>query len=487
MLPLLRVCFPLPAAGFAGVLAASDLHCRVNIALVIDDDPVVRTLLAHTLRDAGWTVHEADDGDRGVELALAHRPDVIVCDLLMPRFNGYQFCRAIRSNQSFFPQPRIIVISSSNYAADRTNSLETGADDFLLKPIKPVELLHLLELESGTTFIRKAPAISKGETPPDTSYFRRAIGNPPTVRFWGVRGSIATPGDSTLKYGGNTTCIEVRADGELIILDAGTGIRNLGRKLAAEFKSQPIELTILISHTHWDHIQGFPFFIPAYNPQNQVRIKGYEGARVGLQSVLSSQMESPYFPVSMQQLSGYLKIEELKEMQFNIGTVKVTVAFMNHPGICVGYRLDTSAGSIAFLPDNEPHSRLRMAPVTDSAQSYEVLAFAQKQDEKLIEFIRDCDIVIMDSQYDAAEYRSHIGWGHTCVDDAVALAVIAKVKKLFLFHHDPDHDDAKVASMEEWARELAAIHGSSLQVEAAREGVEIILGQPSTKSVSHSS
>lgn len=189
-------------------------------------------------------------------------------------------------------------------------------------------------------------------------------------------------------------------------------------------------------------------------------------------------MESPFFPVSMQQMPGYLQVEELKEMEFNIGKVKVRAAFMNHPGICVGYRLETSCGSIAFLPDNEPHSRLRMAPVTDSAQSYEVLAFAQKQDEKLIDFIRDCDVVIMDSQYDAAEYKSHIGWGHTCVDDAVALAVIAKVRKLFLFHHDPDHDDAKVDSMQDWARELAAIHGSPLEVDAAREGVEVVLNRP---------
>lgn len=450
----------------------------MKTALVIDDDPIVLTLLARTLEDAGWDVLKADAGDTGVALAIEHRPELIVTDLLMPRFNGYQVCRAIRSAQTYFPQPRIIVVSSSNYATDRANSIDAGADDFLLKPIKPVDLLHLLDIEGGTTFLRRSDLMgSKSAAPPDTAFFRHAIGSPPTVQFWGVRGSIATPGPSTLKFGGNTTCVEVRADGELIVFDAGTGIRNLGRKLAGEFKSQPIEITILITHTHWDHIQGFPFFIPLYVPQNQIRIMGYEGSRIGLQSVLTSQMESPFFPVSMQQLPGYLKVQELKEMEFNIGKVKVTAAFMNHPGICVGYRLETSGGSIAFIPDNEPHSRLRMAPVTDSTQSHEVLAYAQKQDEKLIEFIRDCDVVIMDSQYDGVEYKSHIGWGHTCVDDAVALAVIANVKKLFLFHHDPDHDDAKVESMEEWARELAAIHGSKLQVDAAREGVKVVLNR----------
>ncbi len=450
----------------------------MKTALVIDDDPIVLTLLARTLEDAGWDVLKADAGDTGVALAIEHRPELIVTDLLMPRFNGYQVCRAIRSAQTYFPQPRIIVVSSSNYATDRANSIDAGADDFLLKPIKPVDLLHLLDIEGGTTFLRRSDLMgSKSAAPPDTAFFRHAIGSPPTVQFWGVRGSIATPGPSTLKCGGNTTCVEVRADGELIVFDAGTGIRNLGRKLAGEFKSQPIEVTVLITHTHWDHIQGFPFFIPLYVPQNQIRIMGYEGSRIGLQSVLTSQMESPFFPVSMQQLPGYLKVQELKEMEFNIGKVKVTAAFMNHPGICVGYRLETSGGSIAFIPDNEPHSRLRMAPVTDSTQSHEVLAYAQKQDEKLIEFIRDCDVVIMDSQYDGVEYKSHIGWGHTCVDDAVALAVIANVKKLFLFHHDPDHDDAKVESMEEWARELAAIHGSKLQVDAAREGVKVVLNR----------
>ncbi len=427
------------------------------------------------MEDSGWKVYSAASGEEGLKLACEHKPEAIICDLLMPGINGYQVCRKIRADTAFVTQPRIIVISSSNYGTDRETSLAAGADDFLLKPVKPSELLHLLNQESGTTFFfRKSDFDGKRPTS-DTSVFSTSIGTKTRVRFWGVRGSIATPGPHTVKYGGNTTCVEVRADGQLIILDAGTGIRQLGRKLAGEFKGKPMDIHMLITHTHWDHIQGFPFFIPAYDPKNQITVMGYEGAKMGLEHSLSSQMESPYFPIAMRQMPSNLKIVEASENEFYIGDIQVKTMFANHPGICLGYRLNTSAGSICFFPDNEPHSRLRMAPMGDSVQSYEVLSYAQKQDEKLIEFIRDADVLIMDSQYDATEYKSHIGWGHGCVDDVVAIAVIARVKKLFLHHHDPDHDDEMIDEMGDWANELVAIHGGETEVEPAREGLEVVL------------
>ena len=445
--------------------------------LLIDDDRSLHHSLAGPLEQAGWEVTQAEGGEQGVAQALERLPDVVVCDLLMPRYNGYQVCRSLQEQRSAIPHTKIIATSGSAYQTDRLNALEAGADEFLTKPIRPADLLKVIADICGNStqiFANRPNAVAKRAAPVEEPIVY-LIGRPPTLRFWGVRGSIPTPGPATLKYGGNTSCVELRADGEIIILDAGSGIRQLGRKLNAEYKDLPIHVTLLISHTHWDHIQGFPFFIPAYDPKNNVRIIGYEGASKGLSTTLQSQMESPYFPITMQQMPGHLAVEELKNFEFMIGAVKVQAAFLNHPGICVGYRFTTSGGTLCYVPDNEPYSRLRTLPEDGGSGSYELLSLAQKQDEKFIEFIRDADVLIMDSQYDANEYETHVGWGHGCVDDVVGLAVIAGVRQLYLFHHDPDHEDEKIDSMTDWARELAEMHGSTMQVDAAREGLELVL------------
>ena len=284
------------------------------------------------------------------------------------------------------------------------------------------------------------------------------------LKFWGVRGSIPCPGPSTVYIGGNTSCVEVRADDEVIVLDAGTGIRLLGRALSEEFKGIPLNLTILITHTHWDHIQGFPYFAPAYNPENRLKILGAEDSGLCLASTLETQMDSAYFPIPMQQLPGNIHVEELKDFDFNVGSIRVKAIRTNHPGMTIGYRLFTSGGSIAYIPDNESfqHSHL-----PEDACDIREAAF--------LEFIRDSDVLILDSQYEHAEYAEHKGWGHGCLEEVVELAIAANVRKFFLFHHDPDHDDARIASFVEKARQIAAARNSPILIEAAREGVEVIL------------
>jgi phosphoribosyl 1,2-cyclic phosphodiesterase len=304
--------------------------------------------------------------------------------------------------------------------------------------------------------------------------------NATILRFWGVRGSIPTPGPTTIRYGGNTSCIEVRADNQIIILDGGTGLRSLGRQLLTEFDNSPINVTLLLTHTHWDHIQGLPFFLPVYKEQNQLRILGYEGARHGLANILTSQMESPFFPIGLKEVPANVKIEELKEPTFNLGQIRVDSCMANHPGVCVGYRLTTSGGTIAFFPDNEPHFGHCHDPQFRGSGDTTKLEYARNEDRRIAEFLKGVDVLIMDSQYDRDEYANHRGWGHGCIDDVVKFALKCRVKRLFLFHHDPDHDDAKIDSMVGYARNIVAAAKGTLHVEAAQEGTTVQLPAPPT-------
>jgi phosphoribosyl 1,2-cyclic phosphodiesterase len=203
-------------------------------------------------------------------------------------------------------------------------------------------------------------------------------------------------------------------------------------------------------------------------------IHGFEGARQGLESTLTGQMESPYFPITLQEMRGHIAIRELKEMEFSIGKVSVRAMFLNHPGVCVGYRLQTSAGSVAYITDNEPYQRLRSEGGTEPG---EVRQFASEQDRKLIDFINGADVLIIDSQYDEEEYQSHRGWGHGCLTDVVMIGLAAHAKHLFLFHHDPDHTDKRISHMVSEARDLVRRHNGTMAVDAAREGVLHTLGK----------
>ncbi len=433
--------------------------------LLIEDDDESRRATGELFRRAKWAVFEAGDGEAGIRLALKHRPDVVLCDLLMPKANGFQVCRAIR--QQLQPA-KIIVISGRDYGVDRASAIEAGADEYLIKPIT-------WELLSSSVDRVLAELPGEPRDPVDGVEFH----TPSTrIKLWGVRGSIPVPGPSTVRYGGNTSCVEIRADGEIIVLDAGSGIRILGMSLEEEFGERPVKLTLLITHTHWDHIQGLPFFLPAYNQKNQIRVLGYEGARNGLATILAGQMETPFFPVSLRDLPSNIAIEELREMDFRIGKVRVQSKFANHPGICAGYRLTTSGGSIAYFPDNEPYEMLKVHLADrDQVDVEEARDYAKTERTKLVEFLHGCDLLIFDAQYTDEEYVRHIGWGHGSLSRVVSLALDAQVKKLILFHHDPAHDDEKIDEMLERARLLVVESGLELDVEAAREGAEVWLAK----------
>jgi len=253
--------------------------------------------------------------------------------------------------------------------------------------------------------------------------------------------------------------VEVRRGDQLIILDAGTGLRALGRSLLARQPAgRKLDLSLLITHTHWDHIQGLPFFAPLYDARCHLHIYGFEGSRKGLVAALTGQMESTYFPVPFSRLPGNIEITELEEPALKLGRFQIQAQRANHPGVCMGYRLTTPEGKIVFFPDTEPR------PGGDDAE--------------MVEFIRGADVLILDSQYDVTEYQHHHGWGHGCVKDSVRLAISAGVKRLVLFHHDPNHNDRRIDALVSQARRQVARAKSRLIVEAAREGRTLKLAGP---------
>ena len=282
------------------------------------------------------------------------------------------------------------------------------------------------------------------------------------VSFRGVRGSMPAPGMSTARYGGNTSCVEVRCGNEILILDAGTGLRALGAELVAEFGSGPIEAILLISHTHWDHIQGLPFFAPAYAKQNQIRMLAAKGAGATVQRALRNQMDPIHFPVGFDRLVGLKTVEEFSSDDVALGAFRVSVTGLNHPGGCAGFRIETNGGSLAYLPDHEPFESLSKRRDDFSAHT-----------TALIEFVRGVDLLILDTQYTETEYEKRYGWGHGCLTDSVGLALGAGVRRLAFFHHDPGHDDDQIDLMVEAGRDLA--QSGELDVFGASENKNIVL------------
>jgi phosphoribosyl 1,2-cyclic phosphodiesterase len=292
------------------------------------------------------------------------------------------------------------------------------------------------------------------------------------VRFWGTRGSIATPGKQTNHFGGNTSCIELRtSSGQLLIVDCGTGARPLGLELMNS-NAAPFHASILLGHTHWDHIQGFPFFLPAFVPGNSFDIFAPEGGRKSLQETLAGQMEYTYFPVDLAQLPTRMTYHELMEGKYQIGDVAVSTQYLNHPGITLGYRFSADGVTVAYLCDHEPFCETIWRSGSQPGRLGSIL---HEGDCRHASFMADADLVIHDAQYTPEEYRSKRHWGHSTFEYAVQLAAAAGVRRLALSHHEPTHDDQCLSIIEQQARDLASGLPSLKDVFCACEGWEIDL------------
>jgi phosphoribosyl 1,2-cyclic phosphodiesterase len=270
------------------------------------------------------------------------------------------------------------------------------------------------------------------------------------VRFWGVRGSIACPGPNTVRYGGNTSCVELRCGDDLLIFDAGTGLRGLGGALFAEKK--PVNAEILCSHTHFDHICGVAFFAPCFNPANSLRFwAGHLPLGMRIHDVISTSLSEPFLPNLVDVISAHLEFED-----FEAGAsfspregITVRTAPLNHPGGATGYRVEWEGRSVAYITDTEHRP--------------------DELDANVLRLIEGVDVMIYDATYTDAEYVVHAGWGHSTWQEAAKLAAQASVKKLVLYHHDPTHSDDTLDAI---AGELVKVNANAV---IAHEGMVISL------------
>ncbi|MCW9045453.1 MAG: response regulator, partial [Alphaproteobacteria bacterium] len=396
---------------------------------IVDDDQDMIDFLSTCLESNDYKAQATSDARDAVEKILKIRPQGIIVDLMMPEKDGFELVRDLRQEKSL-DSTKIIVISSKTYEFDRRRCADLGADGYITKPLNPQTI---------------------------TQQIRRILDDQIDMTFWGVRGTLPVPGEKTLKYGGNTSCISLEIPGEnLLIFDAGSGIKALSDKMM-EWNRYPVIGKIFISHPHWDHINALPFFGPMFNQGNEFEICGASHCDISMREMISAQMDGVYFPITLKEFAARVYFRNLAEEEIEIGEVKIATKLLNHPGKCLGYRVTYKDRSICYITDNELFNE-----DSDFYNPFYV--------KGLIKFIQGTDALVTDTTYSDEEYLSKVGWGHSSVSQVVKLAHKAEVKNLYLFHHDPDQTDDDIDEKFKAAQRLLLELKSNTQCIAPCEG-----------------
>jgi CheY-like chemotaxis protein/phosphoribosyl 1,2-cyclic phosphodiesterase len=402
---------------------------------LVDDDPDILTLLGSVLRGAGHEVVDCASSVEALKRIPVERPDCVLTDIMMPEMDGFELTRELR-RRAELAEMKIVVLSAKTYEFDRRRAKELGADGFIAKPFDQDSLLQSI------TDVLSSRVV---------------------VAYWGVHGTLPTPGPAYVRYGGNTPCVSVEVGGEpLSIFDCGSGIRRLSDHLMTQGAGQRFTGRIFISHTHWDHINTIPFFAPLYVRGNQIEVFGPYQGDLTIERAISAQMESVYFPVTTREFGAHLSFRDLREETLEFGPLRVETMLLSHPGYCLGYKLTARKRTVCYITDNE----LYLAADRRHNPRYA---------EQLAKFVQGADVLVTDTTYRDSEYTTKVDWGHSCVSEVAKLAARAEVKRLHLFHHDIDQTDVVIDLKLEEARTVLARLGSRVVCEAPAEGSSLVL------------
>jgi len=402
---------------------------------VVDDDPDTLALVSRLLTNAGHEVVVRASSTGAIRDIPDAQPDCVITDVMMPIMDGFELTRELRQRRELSGM-KIIILSAKSYDFDRRRAREMGADGYITKPI------------NRDSFIASINEI---------------VSEKVAVEYWGVHGTLPAPGAQYTRYGGNTPCVSVSIGGEpLYIFDCGSGIKKLSDRIMANMPGERFHGRVFISHTHWDHINTVPFFAPLYARGNQVELFGPYQGDLTIERAISAQMESVYFPVTVREFGARLVFRDLREETLQFGPVRIDTMLLRHPGYCLGYKLTCRERVICYVTDNELY--LPTDPRHDA-----------RYVERLADFVRGADVLITDTTYRDHEYPSKVDWGHSCVGQVADLAARAEVKRLHLFHHDPDQTDVDIdAKLDDARKELARL-GSKVVCEAPAEGSSLVL------------
>ncbi|MEO8353122.1 MAG: response regulator, partial [Chthoniobacteraceae bacterium] len=399
-----------------------------------EDVRIVAFRITQALAKEGFDVESAFDGQECLRKARDRPPDLLILNVLMPKLSGVDVLKSLRAHQST-TSIGVIACTTRNAESDQADCAGLDVFDYLVKPIEPKVLLGKVQRYFDSHHSMKSePTLPKNDPIGAPDVFIPEFdewGN--RYALWGSRGSTPTPGARFLRCGGNTSCFAVTYGAEKFIFDAGSGIRDLGTEVMAGRRRK---IHLFITHTHWDHIQGFPFFVPAYVPGFEITVWGAELFGKDLKSVFRGQLDRDYFPVQMEDMNSNLEFRHLSTNPIVIGDARVWWEYAQHPGATVGYKIEVGGLKIGWVPDNEFLQGYTGSPVALTRDSPFVTPY-----RKMIQFLSDVDVLVHEAQYTSEEYPQKIGWGHSCVANACVLMKFAGIKKWIITHHDPSHDD----------------------------------------------